>query len=72
MDKIVKDFGNFIKARRIEKGLSQEEVAKELRISQQTYGRYELGIREVGLQMIVDIGHILDFEPGDFFDYYSE
>ena len=71
MDKVVKDFGNFIKERRIEKGLSQEEVAKMLNIRQQTYGRYELGLREPGLQVILELSKILDFTPGEFFDSYE-
>lgn len=71
MDKVVKDFGNFIKERRIEKGLSQEEVAKMLNIRQQTYGRYELGLREPGLQVILELSKILDFTPGEFFDSYK-
>ena len=40
MDKVVIDFGNFIKERRVEKGMSQSEVAKRLNISQVAYGRY--------------------------------
>lgn len=72
MDKIVADFGYFIKERRIQKGFSQAEMAKRLGISQQSYCRYELGKREAGLQMILDIAKILDFEPGEFFDNYSD
>lgn len=72
MEKVVIDFGNFIKEKRIEKGLSQVEVAKVLNISQQAYSRYELGIREPGLQMILDLAKILGFRPGDFFDLYRK
>lgn len=70
MDKIVSDFGNFIKERRIEKGLTQAELAKILNISQVAYGRYELGTRDAGLNMIMKIAEALDFSPGDFFDLY--
>lgn len=42
-DKIVKDFGDFIKQKRIERGLSQGETAKLLGISQAAYCRYENG-----------------------------
>ena len=72
MEKVVIDFGNFIKEKRIEKGLSQVEVAKILNISQQAYSRYELGTREPGLQMILDLAKILGFHPGDFFDLYRK
>lgn len=71
MEKIVIDFGNYIKELRIEKGLSQIEMARKLNISQQAYSRYELGIREVGLQMLLNIADILEFKPGDFFDKYN-
>lgn len=70
MDRIVRDFGNYIKERRLEKGMSQEEVAKKLNISQQAYSRYEHGDREPGLQTIYDLAAILDFAPGDFFNSY--
>ena len=70
MDKTVVDFGNFIKEKRIAKGLSQAEVAKLLDISQQAYCRYELGIRDPGLNMIRRIADVLDFQPSDFFNMY--
>lgn len=72
MDKVVIDFGNFIKAKRLEKGLSQADVARLLNISQVAYGRYELGSRDAGLNMILRIADVLDFEPGEFFDNYSD
>lgn len=68
MDRIVKEFGNYIKERRIDKGMSQEEVAKKLGISQQAYSRYENGNREPGLQTILLIADILGFAPEDFFN----
>lgn len=70
MEKIVKDYGNYIRERRLDKGYSQEEVAQKLGISQQTYSRYELGTREPGLDFITDVSKVLDFKPGDFFDNY--
>ena len=72
MDKVVIDFGNFIKAKRLEKGLSQADVARLLNISQVAYGRYELGSRDAGLNMILRIADVLGFEPGEFFDNYSD
>lgn len=70
MDKIVADFGNFIREKRLAMNMSQTEVAKKLNISQQAYGRYELGAREMGLQMILDTSKILKFDPGEFFNRY--
>lgn len=70
MDKTVIDFGNFIKEKRIAKGLSQAEVARLLDISQQAYCRYEQGARDPGLTMIRRIADVLDFQPSDFFNMY--
>ncbi len=70
MEKIVKDYGAYIKERRLSKGLSQGEVASRLGISQQTYSRYELGSREPGLDFIKAVAVVLDFKPGEFFDNY--
>lgn len=70
MEKIVADFGYFIKEKRIEKGLTQSDMAKILNISQVAYGRYELGTRDPGLNMIFKIADALDFAPGEFFDSY--
>ena len=72
MNKCSKDYGNFIKERRSNLGLSQEEVAKKLGISQVAYGRYELGLREPNFEFIIRISEILDFKPGEFFDNYKE
>ncbi len=70
MEKILKEFGDFIKEKRIAKGYSQAEVAKRLSISQVAYGRYELGLRDAGLDMIFKIAEVLDFKPGEFFNRY--
>lgn len=63
-------YGNFIKERRQKMGLTQEEVAKRLGISQVAYGRYELGSREPNLELIFRISGVLKFKPGEFFDNY--
>lgn len=70
MDSIVKDFGNFIKQKRLERGLSQGEVAKLLDISQAAYCRYENGQRDPGLNMVKALAKVLRFKPGEFFDNY--
>ena len=72
MNKCSKDYGNFIKERRSNLGLTQEEVAKRLGISQVAYGRYELGTREPNLDLIFRIAEVLEFKPGEFFDNYVE
>lgn len=70
MDKVVTEFGAFMKKKRREKGLTQVEAARLLNISQAAYGRYELGQRDPGLNMIFEIGRVLSFDPGEFFDQY--
>lgn len=70
MDNYSVEYGNFIKERRQKMGLTQEEVAKKLGISQVAYGRYELGLREPKFSLIIQISEVLDFKPGEFFDSY--
>ena len=72
MDKMVKDFGEFIKNKRIERGLSQGEAAKLIGISQAAYSRYELGHRDPGLNMMRAIAKALHFHPSEFFDGYMK
>lgn len=70
MDKIVVDFGSFIREKRIARGLSQGEAATLLGISQAAYSRYESGKRDPGLKMTKEIAKVLKFKPGEFFDNY--
>ena len=72
MNKCSVDYGNYIRDRRTKMGLTQEEVAKKLGISQVAYGRYELGLREPNFSLIIQISEVLDFKPGEFFDNYEE
>ena len=64
-------YGNFIKDKRTKMGLTQEDVAKRLGISQVAYGRYELGQREPNFSLIMKISEVLEFAPGEFFDNYD-
>lgn len=70
MGKCSVDYGNYIKERRQKMGLTQEEVAQKLGISQVAYGRYELGVREPNFSLILKIAEVLHFSPGEFFDNY--
>lgn len=71
MNKCSIDYGNYIREHRSKMGLSQEEVAKRLGISQVAYGRYELGKREPNFTLILEIAKALEFDPGEFFDNYK-
>lgn len=70
MNKCSVGYGNYIKERRQNLGLTQEDVANKLGISQVAYGRYELGTREPNFSLILKIAEILQFNPGEFFDNY--
>ena len=70
MNTYAKDYGNYIRERRLKMGLTQEEVAKKLGIHQVAYGRYELGAREPNFGLVIKIAQVLKFDPGDFFNGY--
>ena len=70
MERIVIEYGDFLKEKRLARGYSQDRLAELLGISQQRYSRYELGQREPGLDFIVNVAKVLDFSPGEFFDNY--
>lgn len=72
MNKCSKYYGNYIREHRQKMGLTQEEVAEKLGISQQAYGRYELGLREPNFTLILKIAEVLEFDPGEFFNTYKE
>ena len=44
-----------IKELRIEKKLSQADVAKELSLSREVYNRYEKGNRKISIEVLCDI-----------------
>lgn len=72
MDVYSVEYGNFIKERRLNLGLTQEEVANELGISQVAYGRYELGTREPKLHLLIKIADVLDFDLNEYFNRYKK
>ena len=55
-----KVIGRNIRAARSETGLTQEEVAERLKISQLHFGRLERGDRPVSLEMLAQIAMIFD------------
>ena len=44
-----------LKKLRKERGLSQEEIAKDLNISQRAYSYYETGERQPSIELIIDM-----------------
>lgn len=55
-----KDFGNRIKTLRKERGITQQELAKILCVSQSTIAKYEYGERRITLTFIQKIAKVFD------------
>lgn len=51
---------NRLRETRLERGISQEEIAKAIGVSRSTYTNYELGNREPSLQTFVKICDFFD------------
>lgn len=58
-----------LRAKRVEKGLTQEEIAKELNISVATYNRYEKGHTEMTETTINKLLTLLECKYEDIFLY---
>ncbi len=55
-----KSFGNFIKAKRLEKNYSQKELAELLYITESAVSKWERGVSYPDVSLIVDICRVLD------------
>jgi transcriptional regulator with XRE-family HTH domain len=60
---IARAFGQALKAARLAKGLSQEQLAEGAELDRTTPSLYERGLRTPTLAVLIDIGHALDIEP---------
>ena len=65
---IAKIVGNNIKQARKLKGLTQTEVAKVFRMTQQQYSRFENGVFELNYQQIINLCKLLDITPNELFE----
>lgn len=61
-----KQLGELIKARRLELGLTQSDVAEEVGIEQGTLCKYEAGTSEMGYINFSNLTRVLEFEFIDF------
>ncbi len=59
----MKDLGNKIREKRKEKGMSQEKLASILGVTKSTISKYELGLREPGLDQLFKIADALSLGP---------
>ena len=66
MSKII---GNNIKQARKYKGLTQTQVAKLLKMTQQQYSRFENGVFELNYNQIIQICKILNTTPNELFGF---
>lgn len=60
-----------IKNARKAQGLTQEELAQQLDIAQNSYSKYETGYSEMSLNLFLDIVEILDINLATLFDIKS-
>ena len=65
-DDIATRFGWFIKRGRLERGLSQTDVAEKLNIGQSYYSRIEAGDRNVDLALAIQICSALNLDMNQF------
>ena len=65
---IAKLVGKNIKQARKLKGLTQTDVAKVFRMTQQQYSRFENGIFELNYEQIINICKLLDITPNEMFE----
>ena len=65
---IAKQIGSNIKDARKLKGLTQSDVAKIFRMTQQQYSRFENGVFELNYEQILKLCEVLDLTPNEIFD----
>ncbi|MBR1974750.1 MAG: helix-turn-helix transcriptional regulator [Clostridia bacterium] len=63
--------GNNLKAARLEKGLTQNDMAKKMGILQPAYARYESGKVQLNYEQIQELCDFLDITPNDLWGYNS-
>ncbi|MBE5746195.1 MAG: helix-turn-helix transcriptional regulator [Clostridiales bacterium] len=61
--------GENIKRARKDKGLTQKQVAKVFRMTQQQYSRFENGVFELNYQQLYEICKFLDITPNELFEF---
>lgn len=66
---LAKKVGNNIKYARKSLGLTQKEVAANLKMTQQQYSRFENGVFELNYQQIIDICLLLNLTPNEIFNF---
>lgn len=68
MKEIAKKIGENLKAARIAAGVTQKQIAAELRKYQSDYSEYETGKIELDYEKIIYLCRRFDITPNDLFD----
>lgn len=66
-----KSFDEFIKKARLEKGLYQADIARELNFTQAYYSHIEAGNRNVDLTLALNICRVLGIDMNEFIEQYK-
>jgi transcriptional regulator with XRE-family HTH domain len=70
MEEIAKIVGENLKAARKAKGITQQQIAKELNKYQSDYSEYETGTIQLDYEKIVYLCKRLDITPNELFGFY--
>lgn len=62
MDKFYLKLADYIKEKRIDKNMTQEELAKKLNVKRSTYANWEQGSRKIDVNNVMSICDILDID----------
>lgn len=65
---IAKIIGSNLKQSRKYKGLTQNDVAKTLNMTQQQYSRFENGVYELNYQQIITLCDLYEITPNELFE----
>lgn len=64
--------GQRIKLYRLQAGLSQQALARQLGISYQQLHKYETGVNSVSASRIAELARVLKILPGSFFEGFGD
>lgn len=65
----LKSFGKKVRELRLEKGLTQEELAEEINLSANFVGMVERGERNTSLLKVFKMAKALEVKPKELFDF---
>jgi transcriptional regulator with XRE-family HTH domain len=65
-------FGERLRALRMDRGLSQEELCKMIKVNRNFVTSVEGGKQNICIDNILELAHALKVDPGDLFDLYKK